>query len=108
MPWADNDTPADWIASWSEDGTNVTFPIASVPEMTAAEADATTGDARKVIYALAKKFYDKYAALAAADRPAQMTITKSEQANTSAATMTVSYVFQFVTTYTGQEVAAES
>lgn len=38
-----NPLPTNLIPSWSENGTNVTFPIASVPELTAAEADAVTG-----------------------------------------------------------------
>jgi len=42
--------PSTWIPSWSEDGTDVTFPIASIPELTAAEADGATGDMRKCIY----------------------------------------------------------
>ena len=49
--------PSTWIASWSENGTNVTFPIASVPELTAAEADADTGNISKVLFAICEKIY---------------------------------------------------
>jgi hypothetical protein len=69
--------PSTWIASWSEDGTDVTFPLASVPEMTAAEADATTGDFRKCMFALVEKWYSHYNSLATADKPTRFTLTKS-------------------------------
>jgi hypothetical protein len=35
-------TPTTWLPSWSEDATNITLPLASLPELTAAEADAAT------------------------------------------------------------------
>lgn len=70
-------TPTDVIASWSEDGANVTFPIASLPELTAAEADAVTGDSRKILYALLAQFEAWYSALDTADKPAKMVISKS-------------------------------
>lgn len=69
--------PADWIPSWSEDATNITVPIASFPELTAAEADATTGDIREVLYALLEVLRAKYVATAEADRPTKMTIARS-------------------------------
>lgn len=52
--------PGDLIPGWIEDGTNVTFPIASLSEynLTAANADALTGDARAVMAALCSRMFD--------------------------------------------------
>lgn len=55
--------PPDIFASWSEDGTDVTLPIASVLDLTAALADATTGDGRQVAWSLAKTIFDWYNAV---------------------------------------------
>jgi len=100
--------PSTWIASWSENGTDVTFPIASVPLLSAEEADATTGDMRKVIFALASKFYSTYIGTASADRPSKMSITKSASTNTETGIVTNVFTFRFYTEVTGEEVVAES
>lgn len=102
-----DDTPTAVIASWSEDGTNVTFPIASVPELTAAEADAVTGDSRKIIFALCEKFYQWYNALASADRPTRLTIIRGNSTNESTGRVTRTYTFQFVTAIGSIEVVDE-
>ena len=52
--------PSSWFDNWSENGTAISVPIATFPEMTAEEADATTGDIRKVIYAICEKIYQEY------------------------------------------------
>jgi hypothetical protein len=72
-----NPAPTSFFANWSEDGANITLPIASVPELTAAEADATTGDIRKVLFAIIERAAVAYAALAAADKPGKMAIDRS-------------------------------
>jgi hypothetical protein len=65
-----NPAPTSVIPSWSEDGTTVSFPLASVPNLSAAIADAATGDSRKVVQAMLERLYAWYTALATADRPA--------------------------------------
>lgn len=72
-----NKAPTQWIASWSEDGTNVTFPLASVADLTAAEADATTGDLRAIALRLTESLYQHISGLATADSPAELTITRN-------------------------------
>jgi hypothetical protein len=52
--------PPEIFANWSENGTNVTLPLASVLDLTAALADATTGDGRQVAWALTKTIFDWY------------------------------------------------
>jgi hypothetical protein len=101
--------PTEVIASWSEDGTNVTFPIASVPELTAAEADASTGDSRKVLYALMEAFYAWYNGLAPADRPAQLQLFRSSTApNETTGLITRTFTARFVLDPGPLEVAAEA
>lgn len=99
--------PASWIASWSEDGTDVTFPIASLPELTAAEADGTTGDIRKVMFALLEHLWTEWAALPAEDRPVQMTLTKSVSQNTTSGILQNTYSFRFNNEIAEQDVAPE-
>jgi hypothetical protein len=72
-----NKAPTEWIASWSEDGTDVTFPLASVTDLTAAEADATTGDLRAIAFRLVESLYQHISGLATADAPGQLTITRN-------------------------------
>jgi hypothetical protein len=100
--------PTEVIASWSEDATNVTFPIASVPELTAAEADAVTGDSRKVIFALMERFYAWYNGLATADKPTKMTISRSTGINDSTGIMTKTFALTFTCAILTQDVSAES
>lgn len=91
-----NPLPTNLIPSWSENGTNVTFPIASVPELTAAEADAVTGDSRKIIYALLERICEWNSALPAADRSTKMTINKGNAIETTGGNFSRSYTFQFI------------
>ena len=89
--------PDAWISGLTEDGTDVTFPIASVPELVAAEADTITGDIRKLMFAICDQLSDEWYALASADRPANMVITKSVTPDVSAGTSSTQYVFRFTT-----------
>jgi len=90
-------SPAAWLASWSEDGTNITLPIASLPETNATEADGTTGDIRKVMLAVLEELYQHQLSLAAADRPVNMVITRSTSVNDTTGEITRNYVFTFKT-----------
>lgn len=103
-----NPAPSSWLASWSEDGTSITVPIATFPELTAAEADGTTGDIRKIAFALAEKLYQAYNGTAAADRPTKMTITRASSVNDTTGDVTRTYTFRFTLVNTATEVKAES
>jgi hypothetical protein len=98
-------TPASWIADWSEDATDVTFPIASLPELTAAEADGTTGDIRKVYFALCSQMQSVWDATAAADRPVKMLLYHT--ASVSGDVITHTYTATFKNSITAQDVADE-
>lgn len=100
--------PNTWIANWSEDATNITIPLASFPKMTAAEADATSGDIRKVLFAIADKLYDTWANTDAADRPAKMVLTKTKAVDVATNLVTSIFTFRFTTEISEEEVVAES
>jgi len=100
--------PPSWIASWSEDGTDVTFPIASIPELTAAEADAAAGDIRNVLFAMLTELYSVWAAQDSADQPDNMTMTKSVSTNTTTNVSIQTFTVRFNTEVLTQEVVAEA
>lgn len=102
-----NPAPTELIASWSEDGTDVTFPISSLPELDASEADAMTGDSRKIIYALLEQLNTWYSGLAAADRPTKLSVNRSSSVSESTGEITRNYFIQITTTPTGIEVSDE-
>jgi hypothetical protein len=99
--------PPTWITGWSEDATDVSFPLDSLDELEEAEADATGGDFRKCMFAICEHVYQHYAALATADKPAKMTITSSSSINATTNAVTKSYTFNFTLDVAGLEVAAE-
>lgn len=100
--------PNTWIPNWSEDGTNISVPIATFPKMTAAEADATAGDIRKVLFAIVDQLYDAWNNTAAADRPAKMVMTKTKAVDVATNLVTSIYQFRFTTEISEEEVVAES
>lgn len=52
--------PSTLFSGWSEDGTDISVPIASFTGLTEAFADATTGDARQVILSFCKSTFEWY------------------------------------------------
>lgn len=100
--------PSTWLDDWSEDGTDITVPLATFPEMTADEADAEDGDIRKVLFAIAEKLYDSWNNTATADRPTQMYIAKSSSVNTTTGVVTNTYTLRFYCEINTQEVKDES
>jgi len=69
-----------WLVLWSEDGINITVPIASITGLTAAEADVTTGDIRQILLKLLSRIKTVYDGLPSADRPATLFITEAQSA----------------------------
>ena len=99
--------PSTWIANWSEDGTNISVPLASFPELTAAEADGATGDIRQIVWALMTKLYTAWVATPSADRPTKWTCSKSVSQNTTTGEVTNTFTFVLKTTIETQNVSAE-
>jgi len=69
--------PSSLFSSLSEDGTDITIPIASITDLTAAEADGTTGDWRDLMLRILDHVESYTNALATADKPAKFTITRN-------------------------------
>lgn len=85
--------------------TNPTFT-----EITAAEANATTGDIRKILYGIVEGIYVKYQAVAAvpANLPNRLTVSKTSSVNSTTGLITSNYFIQFVLEASGLDVTAES
>jgi hypothetical protein len=50
--------PSSLFIGYSTDGTSITIPISTLSGLTAAEADATTGDWREVLQAILRRSFD--------------------------------------------------
>lgn len=100
-------TPSTWIPSWSEDGTTISVPIASFPQLSVAEADGTTGDIRNITHAFLETLWDRWRTLAAENRPEKLTLTKTTSVNTTTEEVTHQYVVIIKTSILTEEVAAE-
>lgn len=99
--------PSVLFPGWTSDGTNVSFAISGFTKLTSAEAHTSTGDSRKALYALCHQIEAAYAALATADKPGRLTITKGEQIVSSGINR-VFFTFTFDLDISGADVAAES
>lgn len=105
MAW--DPTPTTYMASWAvPGGTAVSVPIASIPELTAAEADPVTGDIRDIIFAFLEQWYTVWNALAVADRSTKMTIQRT-QTGLPGAIIQQTYTVTFQMAPTDLEVAGE-
>lgn len=102
-----NPAPTVVFAGWSENGTDITLPIAALPELTAGEADAVTGDSRKILFALMERIYQWNIALADADKPAKVTVTRYSQINELTGVITRTYSLQFSLSAGAIDVVAE-
>jgi len=100
-------TPTTWLASWAENGTLISVPIATFPELTAAEADGSTGDIRKVAWAFLEKMFNEYNDTDSGDLPEQWTCTKSTSINATTGVVTNIFTNTFSTEILTQEVQDE-
>ncbi len=99
--------PSSWIATWTEDGTSVSFDMADLLQaLTAAEADATSGDWRDCLYSLLDHSYQYFNSLAVADRPTKLTITRVTQKN-SDTVLKLTYTVEILATVSATDVSAE-
>ena len=71
--------PSSLFTGLSEDGTDLTIPIASITDLTDTEADGTTGDWRALMLRIVDHVYAYYGALATADKPAKFTIARTRR-----------------------------
>lgn len=86
---------------------NTAAALGPLDEVTDTEANASTGDARKVIYGLMEAIYLKYLGIPSADRSARMTISTSSTVDSLTGRITKTYNVRFVLEPTGVEVVDE-
>jgi hypothetical protein len=79
----------------------------SVPQMSTTEADVSSGDSRKVVFALLDRMYQWYQGLASADKPGKISITRSSFVDETTGNIVRTYVVQTTLAFTGIEVVNE-
>jgi len=103
--------PTSLWPSYTSDGTNITIPIAALDGLTAAEADATTGDLRSIMLAFCSTGYRHYSELLTADKPTMFTASMPTitpvSSGTLAGTFKTTYSFIFNNEYCTPDVADE-
>jgi len=82
-------------------------PLTSIPQLTEAECDVTTGDIRKVVFALQEALYQAYAAMEVADIPTNWKAYRSPGTENNAGYATRSYTNQFEILVSAVEVKDE-
>lgn len=117
MAWSTYSTPGAWFgAGYVADDTGHTVLFntndassnKTFVELTDTEAAETTGDVRKVIFAIMEQLFTKYNSLATADRPTKMTFQKSTAVNNTTGVVTNTYTVRIMTSIVTQEVVAEA
>lgn len=83
------------------------IPLASMPDLSPAEANAATGDGRKVVLALVREVSDRINALAPTARPTKLTITKGTPQGISGSSVRVPYTINFDLEVDAADVAPE-
>ena len=89
-------------------GTHTIKALGTLQELTDAEANASTGDWRKIVFALMELLYSKFNNTPTADRPANVTVAKSVSPNVSTGIDTVYYNITVKTISSGSEVNPEA
>jgi hypothetical protein len=84
------------------------IPLASMPDLSAAEADEATGDGRKVAFALTKEVFECVSALADNARPSKMTLARSIPTGLNNTTVRQGYTLNFDLDITGVDVSPEA
>ncbi len=79
----------------------------ALPELTDTEANATTGDIRKVAFAISEALYAAWVEQGTADQPLEMTLQKQVNPLNGGAQLQLIFTSTFVVDVTGQEVTDE-
>jgi hypothetical protein len=87
--------PTDIFSGYTADGNGFTIPLAAVPGLTAAEAHATTGDARELLRLLLEKFFAAIEAMPTNEKPLYMTISRGALVGLTTSTVRRSYSISF-------------
>ena len=106
---AQNLAPSHWLSGYALTDTNtkISIPLSSLPGLDATEANASTGDIRKVARALMAALYAAWLSEDAADRPTRMTLSRSTSVDDLTETTVRNYNATFRVATTGEEVVDE-
>lgn len=78
-----------------------------MPEVTDADAHATTGDIRKVLFGLMEAIFQAWKGVDVDDRPTMMTIQKGSYANVETGQIETTFTARFTAVAAGYEIADE-
>ncbi len=100
MAYTSYDTPGEFFGAGYSLGSNkVSLETATsagdplLTQLTDTDANATTGNAQQVVIALADVCYEKFNAIASADRPTNLTITRQSSVDDTTGVRTVNWIF---------------
>jgi hypothetical protein len=102
-----NKALSNWFPGFSSDGTNISIPIASFPQLAAAEVDASTGDMRKFLWAFLDFFRGKWIGTAQADRPSKVAFSSGSTIDQTTLETVWTYTITVRTTTSALEVTDE-
>lgn len=94
-----NSAPTTIFPSYAATSTDLTIPLAALPNLSSAEANASTGDSRELLRSILDTAYNSIQALPEADRPKKMTITKATPQVVSTNVLRISYTVSFDVSY---------
>ena len=83
------------------------IPLSALSGLTAAEANETTGDGRKVAFELSRTMFSSINAIAAASRPTRFSVARGTPAGVDATTVRQTYTLTFDLDVSVSDVAAE-
>ena len=104
---AQNLTPTHWLPGYTATSSSITIPLSALPGLSSDEADASTGDARKVFRALMAALYAAWLAEDEADLPTRMQVSRSTSVDDLTETTTRTYLLAFRVASEGEEVVDE-
>jgi len=109
-----NPAPSNWLgAGYVLTSNSVGFNTndsatnKTLPQLTTAEANATSGNIREVIFAMVEAFYQAYITKDTVDRPTKLTISRNGN-TTSTGNINYVYNFQIEVSPTAVNVANEA
>lgn len=109
-----NKAPTSLWPSYTYGSSTLNIPLAALDGLTAADADASTGDWRAIMIALMQTLFRHYSALAAADRPtalvpkAPMSYNVPDSSSTYPGALRLTYSVDAYTAYASPTIKAEA
>lgn len=98
----------DYLASGeAAPSAGIFIPLASLPGLTAGEADPATGDGRKLTFEMCRAIFNNFSAIPQNTRPARMAVARSTPTGVSPTTISQVYSLTYTLDVSAVDVAAE-